>query len=133
MWYNDVMSDGRSITSKENGMHGGRPVATNTLLTQKFKEYLAKRIEKEKGTLIDAMLLEAKNGNVTAFVALLDRVQGKPAQAVEMTGKDGNPIVFMPLELIQKHALQVASNVVQGEVIDVTPKALNGSVEPHLE
>lgn len=137
-----LKEDRRKITAPINGLLGGRPRGNAIELARLFKQKLNEMIDNEKVPLIKSMLRQAKKGNVMAFNALLDRAQGKPAQAVEMSGKDGAPIVFMPLELIQKHALQVANEVVEGEVLDdnvktlqsfpaSTPKKLdNGSVKP---
>lgn len=49
------------------------------------------KISEAKEVLV-AMLKQAKKGNVQAQVAILDRAYGKPKQAVEHTGPDGDPL-----------------------------------------
>jgi hypothetical protein len=75
-----------------------------------IKEYIARRIEKEKEPIITAMINEAKNGNVMAFVALMDRAHGKPAQQFDGKDSDGNPIVFMPVQLLDKYGINMQNN-----------------------
>lgn len=121
--------DKRKLTAPLNGLLGGRPPGSHGevyRLNQAFKEHLVKLIEKNKGPLIEAMIKEALDGNVEAFKALLDRAQGKPAQAVEVSGQNGNPIVFMPLELIQKHSLQV----IEGQQTPLIDGNVKQGVEP---
>lgn len=112
------VSEAKLLANRRNAraVGTGRPqgsIEETTAYRRAFLKTLNAMIDKEKVPLIRAMLKEATAGNVEAFKALLDRAQGKPAQAVELGGTDGAPIVFMPLELIQKHAL---------EVIDATPQ-----------
>lgn len=92
-------------------------------------ELVAARLDE----MVEAMIEKAVQGDVNAFTAVMDRAHGKPAQAVEVSGADGNPIVFMPLELIQKHALQVAEKMAQSEEkpLHVEAKVIdNGSTKP---
>lgn len=113
---------------RRNGLLGGRPLGTiedTVMYRRMFLQTLAEMINKERVPLIRAMLKEAKDGNVEAFKALLDRSQGKPAQSVEIGGKDGNPIVFMPLELIQKHSLEV-------EVIESNTTQIDNNVNTKI-
>ena len=76
------------------------------------KLFIAKRVSASLGDMIDAQIEKAIQGDTNAFIALMDRAHGKPAQSIEHTGDGGQPIVFMPMELIQKHALQVATSMV---------------------
>lgn len=98
---------------------GGRPIGDAYKLAQAMKVYIAEEIEKNKAPLIKAMLRKALDGDVQAFHALFDRAHGKPAQAVEMSGTEGQPIVFMPLALIQKFALEEADKPLQKQAIVV--------------
>lgn len=45
-----------------------------------------------------AMVQEAKAGNVKAASMILDRCCGKPAQAMEITGAEGGPIVVQIIQ-----------------------------------
>jgi len=113
-----LVTPAKLAANRRNAQLAGRPpgrLEDTTMYAKAFKAYVAKKVEEHKEALVASMIVKAIDGDVTAFNALMDRAHGKPAQAVEMSGKDGNPIVFMPLELIQKHALQVAANVVNDD------------------
>ena len=105
------------ITILERNL-GGRPkgaVSPLAVYTKSLKLYIAQKIEKNKAPLIDAMINEAKNGNVMAFVALMDRAHGKPAQQFDGKDSDGNPIVFLPFQLLDKYGVNVSKyDVVDG-------------------
>jgi len=96
-----------------NKLAVGDTVVEVTRINAVVKQYIAEVVEANKVDLIKAMLRQAKKGNVFAFNSLMDRCMGKPAQELEVSGKDGAPIVFMPLQLIQKHALEVANEDIQ--------------------
>lgn len=119
--------------NRRNAVLGGRPkgtVASHTLEAVEARKWAIAFVNARLTPLFEAMYEKAIHGDVTAFNALLDRSWGKAVQGVEVSGKDGNPIVFMPLELIQKHALQASEDVVVPPV-DVTKDATfieNGSV-----
>jgi len=108
--------DKRKLSAPKNGLLGGRPkgaVAKHTLDAQEARKWAIAYVNERLGPLFEAMYIKAIEGDVNAFKELLDRSWGKAVQGVEVSGKDGQPIVFMPLELIQKHSLKV---------IDVTPQ-----------
>ena len=72
------------------------------------KHYIAMQIAENLDEMVKSMIRKSIDGDVNAFTALLDRAHGKPAQALGVfTDPNEKPIVFMPLELIQKHALEV--------------------------
>jgi hypothetical protein len=89
----------------------GRPKTEATLYAQMVRAYLATQISMDIVPIYEAMRDQAIKGNVMAFIALTDRAFGKPTQAVEMSGKDGAPIVFMPLELMNKYALETQQDI----------------------
>lgn len=86
---------------------GKRGIEDTTMYRKAFTAYIVARVMADKEALIDAMINEAKAGNVTAFTALIDRTHGKPIQGVALSDSEGSPLVFMPLELIDKHDLKV--------------------------
>lgn len=92
------------------GKLGGRPQGELTRYTQALKLYIAEQIEKHKAPIIKAMIAEAEQGNVMAFVALMDRAHGKPAQQFDGKDSDGNPIVFMPIQLLDKYGINMQNN-----------------------
>ena len=98
------------IARRKNAQLAGRPkgsIEDTTAYRKAFTRYVLDRVMADKEALIDAMINEAKAGNVTAFTALIDRTHGKPIQGVALSDSEGSPLVFMPLELIDKHDLKV--------------------------
>ena len=114
--------DRRKITAPINGKRfGGRPkgsVGTHTLDVIEAKKWFIAQVHKDLVPIYEALYKKALTGDTLAIKELLDRSWGKAVQGVEHTGKDGNPIIFLPLELIQKHALQIGDNDVQSVTID---------------
>ena len=74
------MKDERSKTSAENGKKGGRPKSSATLQTQKQRELLLKKLEKEAGPIFNKLIEKAKAGDVAATKELFDRAYGKAPQ-----------------------------------------------------
>lgn len=81
----------------QSGNPGGRP--KQTPIADALRVALSDPSELEK--FISAVLKKAKKGDVKAFQAVSDRIEGKPAQALNLGGADGGPIVFR-LERIGK-------------------------------
>ena len=81
----------------QSGNPSGRPKATP--ITDALRQALSDPAELSK--FITAILKKAKKGDVKAFQAVADRLEGKPAQALNLAGADGGPIVFR-LERIGK-------------------------------
>ena len=50
------------------------------------------KITKRLNVLADRVVLKAIEGDVPAFNAVADRVDGKPAQALELSGADGEDL-----------------------------------------
>lgn len=114
----EIKQDKRKITAPINGKLGGRPngIPASVLEHKRaITEYLAKYIADNIVPMVEDMRKEVHAGNVMAFVALLDRAYGKVPQGIVPTDKNGEPIVFLPLELIEKHNLnttqQTSDNV----------------------
>ena len=66
---------------------------------------MEKAIYENVGGIVASMVAEAQEGSYQHAAYLLDRAFGKPKQAVEMSGADGAPIIFMPAALISKFGL----------------------------
>jgi hypothetical protein len=45
--------------------------------------------------MLDAVLKKAEKGDVYAFNSITDRIEGKPTQAHEISGRDGKPITMI--------------------------------------
>jgi hypothetical protein len=98
------------LARQKNAVLGGRPVGSieqTTAYKKAVTEFIMSEVHKNKDELVKSMIKKAINGDVTAFKELFDRAMGKAVQGVEHSGVDGQPIVFLPLALIQKHALQI--------------------------
>ena len=118
----------KMVPKKDNHYRGGNPAMVKgnqigkgnkgfTLQAQQNKRFIAHAIEhallkvvedpntssKEKSrridVLVERMCREAEIGNVHAFNALVDRVEGKPVQAHELGTKDGQPLPHLHLGL----------------------------------
>lgn len=110
------VSEKRIAANRRNAQLAGRPkgtYASHTLATQEAKRKWVEMFHERVVPIFEALYKKAVDGDVMAAKELIDRAWGKATQGVEVTGEGGAPIVFMPLELIQKHALTV---------IDVTPQ-----------
>ncbi len=99
---------------KGNNHKGGRPVgsiSTATAIAQKLRKDMAKMLEARWGPIMQAQLdaaqgivlqKEGKDGpvyqypgpSVQAFKQIQDQVMGKPKESVEVTGKDGGPMMI---------------------------------------
>lgn len=97
-------------------------VKTAVEYAREAKHYIAMQVAENMPAMVRSMIKRSIDGDVNAFTALMDRAHGKPAQALEVGGKDGNPIVFMPLELIQKHALEVTRDVKDVKLVEEIPE-----------
>ena len=68
----------------------GRPVLSATLQTQYLKAQLQKYLQEHLPEMFDAQVKKAKEGDTPAFIAIMDRAYGKPAQA--LTGPEGESL-----------------------------------------
>jgi len=85
--------------SRENGKLGGRPKSAATLLTQKIRDYVAQRLEKDAPELYDILMEKARKGDVAAIKELFDRGMGKATTVV--TNEDGELISAVALKFIE--------------------------------
>lgn len=58
--------------------------------------------ESEAKNVLEALLKQAKKGNVQAAIAVLDRAYGKPKQPVEHSGDQEKPVRFKAEELTKE-------------------------------
>lgn len=64
----------------------------------------------EARAILNALIKEAKNGNVQAAIAVLNRSYGMPKQSVDLGGQKDNPIKF---ERISDEALDRALDILE--------------------
>ena len=72
---------------------------------KRAEQAMEKAIYENVGGIVSSMVAEANNGSYQHASYLLDRAFGKAKQAVELSGNDGAPIIFMPTALIAKFGL----------------------------
>lgn len=133
----DTIVKGKTITpavraaASRNGKLGGRPLGSITETRMgiiEARKWLVEQVIANIQPLFQVLLKKSLEGDMVAFKELMDRSFGKAVQGLEVSGKDGNPIVFMPLELIQKHALIQEEQAVQTVEATIIPN--NGSTKP---
>jgi hypothetical protein len=81
---------GRPFPKGTSGNPGGRP--KKRLIDEVLEELLLTDDSAVAQTVAAALLKKAKRGDVKAIQLLAERVQGKPRQAVQLTGAYGGPI-----------------------------------------
>lgn len=120
------MAGNQGKHSRENGKLGGRPLGTATLIRQKFREALAKKIDAEAEDWLTAIRdsalghyvqLQRKDGTVkvykkspdpAAWREAMDRAFGKAEQSVDVTS-GGKPLI-LPSEVISRYNLEDGKN-----------------------
>lgn len=65
----------------------GRPVAPHTVQAEAAKAELIRMFVAAKKPIFEALLQEAKNGNIPALRELFERVWGKEVANVDLTSK----------------------------------------------
>jgi hypothetical protein len=86
-----------------SGNPGGRP--KKQPITTELERLLGEEVPNREGqtwasVIAEALLTEAREGNVAAFNSIRDMVEGKPVQRIEESGPDGEPpcirVQFVP-------------------------------------
>lgn len=72
----------------------GRKKGEATLIAQKSRIYLAKRLAKELNPIVSKAIEDAKKGDKAAREWLFDQAFGKAPQAVTLSDDNGDPIAF---------------------------------------
>ncbi len=73
-------SDKLPIVKPNNGFP-----SIKKIYAEQTRNYIAERIEKDKEALVDAQIKKAKDGDTTAFTALLTQGFGPPKQSIEVS------------------------------------------------
>jgi hypothetical protein len=73
----------------QSGNPGGRP---KNLVTNQLRELLTE--DKAQG-ILEKLIGMAQAGNLQAAQYIIDRLDGKPVQALEHSGPEGKPIVHV--------------------------------------
>lgn len=80
----------------------GRKKGFAALAAERTRAKVAEMVEQEIVPMTAAQIEQAKKGNTHAFKELLDRGFGKVKENFDLT-TDGEKIVFLPAELLNKH------------------------------
>ena len=134
---------GRPFAKGQSGNPGGRPIKPRTIEQHKL-EHDARMSARDRGAeAIDKLvalmrgvvrveidgkpveMLVPPMAQLAAANALLDRGYGRPHQSVEMTGKDGDPIVHeevSALEVIESRLAAIRERLLaQGHPLLIQP------------
>jgi len=118
----DAKNEGKTWTDPVTGKFakgnpgGGRPSGSLDFRTKWYNliDKLAKQNNVDPLEVEQQLLLvgyrKAKEGDYSFYRDIMDRVYGKPVQHSEISGKDGQPIVFIPTEMIDKYKLDNAAH-----------------------
>ena len=83
----------------------GRKVGVATLEREKARAYIAERVAKYMPQIFEVLLDKTLKGDLHALRELLDRAFGRPAQAVELSGLNGNPLFDAETKTKSKKAI----------------------------
>lgn len=72
----------------------GRPRGVASIRAQEFREKVMEALEKEARPIIEKAIEQAKEGNQQARDWLTDRGIGRAMQALEISGRDGEPLTI---------------------------------------
>ncbi len=111
----------KAEASKENGKKGGRPMgskASHTLEALSARALLIKMFEEKREPIFRKLLEKAAEGDLGAVRELHDRVWGRAAQFMELTGKDGTQLIPKSDIDIQKIAADVAAKLKETKTHD---------------
>lgn len=87
----------------------GRKKGEATIHAEAFRAKLTQLVAAEAEKIIRPQIEKAKKGDTQAFHILVDKFLPKLGQ-MEISGKDGAPIVFSPFELLAKRKLDDTSS-----------------------
>lgn len=83
----------------------GRPQGSkskNTLEQEAIRSYIFEEVKRNKKQIVESLIQEATNGEITAIKELLDRAIGKTKDRLEMEGEI-QPILVLPTTLYNKY------------------------------
>jgi hypothetical protein len=87
-----MATEAQIAANRENAKKGGRKKGEATILREKAKDYLARRLEEEIAPIADSLISKAAKGDVPAIKELFDRAWGKAPQA--LTGANGGALII---------------------------------------
>jgi hypothetical protein len=93
----------------------GRPKGvynTSTLNAIAFREALFAAVAKEKEPIFQALIKEAKAGNIPAIKEILDRILGRSKEFMDLTS-DGEKLNFNPSKLSGEELTKAIKDVIR--------------------
>ena len=86
--------------AERGGQPGNKNSTKNKMFTDQLRRHLVQNPHKlEK--IIEQLIDEAMDGNIVAAREVMDRVDGKPVQATEVTGADGQPLTGIQVTFVK--------------------------------
>ena len=85
-------------------------VGGNTKAAELLKAGFIKQYGKRKEKIWKALLDRAEQGDVPAIKEANERAMGKVKDTTELVNPAGGAIVFMPMEIANKHGLPLSSS-----------------------
>jgi hypothetical protein len=87
-----------SVTSS-GGQPGNKSRATQYRVKRTLEKLVSEASSKSEGltkleTMCKAIIEKAEEGDTQAFREVADRLDGKPAQALEVSGAEGGPLIL---------------------------------------
>ena len=74
---------------RTKGSKGSRAISSD-----KAREYITKRVTAELEPIMNVAIEQAKAGDTTSRRDLLDRAYGRPRETMEISGRDGKPLII---------------------------------------
>lgn len=88
---------GRPFKKGQSGNPNGRPPKSRAL-SEELRRLLQRRAPGTKRTnlevIVDQLVTLARDGDKDALRYVFDRLEGRPAQALELTGDEARPVTF---------------------------------------
>jgi hypothetical protein len=99
----------------QSGNPGGRP--RKRLIDRELEELLSDSDSSLANAIARALLVRARKGDLKAIQLVVERTEGRPRQAVEVSGPDGNRIAleFMSDEQLNERIAQLQAQLAGGK------------------
>jgi hypothetical protein len=93
------------LDDKQPKNKGGAPIGNQNAkkkpFTEQMRRFIAQNPQKME-RIIEEMFKQAEEGSLAASSMIMDRIEGKPMQAQEISGPDGAPLADGVMWVIEK-------------------------------
>ena len=93
---------GLESSDKGGGQPGNNNAKKGKLFYDALRIALLQEDRRRLRTITDKLVQAAENGDAWAVKEIMDRMDGKPVQATEISGADGNPMELKLIEFVIK-------------------------------